>query len=153
MRSGNYQLLALTALWISSKYWDSKNRVATLPVLLSLCCEQYTAQQFKNTEIQLLKYLNWSLCDIVTCDSLIDLQLFLKGAPKGIDLNEIKLGTIMLCELSRFDLELSLDSQLDKIVLAAITLIKLAIKFVKDGQYDNYKAVLSQNPKLSLIHI
>ncbi|GAV53704.1 hypothetical protein ZYGR_0AK02060 [Zygosaccharomyces rouxii] len=147
VRSGEYQLLALTALWISSKYWDSKNRVATLPVLLSLCCEQYSATQFKNTEIQLLKYLNWSLCDIVTCDSLIDVQLFLQGAPRGIDLNEVKLGTIMLCELSRFDLKLSLDSQLDKIVLAAITLTKLAIKFVKDGQYDNYKVVLSQDSK------
>lgn len=147
VRSGEYQLLALTALWISSKYWDSKNRVATLPVLLSLCCEQYSATQFKNTEMQLLKYLNWSLCDIVTCDSLIDVQLFLQGAPRGVDLNEIKLGTIMLCELSRFDIKLSLDSQLDKIVLAAITLTKLAIIFVKDGQYNNYKAALAQDPK------
>lgn len=147
VRSGDYQLVALTALWISSKYWDSKNRIATLPLLLSLCCEQYSAQQFKNTELQLLKYLNWSVCDIVTCDSLIDIQLFLRGSPGGIDLNELKLGSIMLCELSRFDIKLSLDFEVDKIALAAITLVKLAIKFVKDGQYDNYERVLLGDKK------
>lgn len=141
VRSGEYQLLALTALWVSSKYWDSKNRAATLPMLLSLCCEQYSAQQFKQTELQLLKYMNWSLCQITTADSIIDISLFLAGSE--VDVNEVKLGAVMLCELAAFEPRLALDTEWSKIVLAAITLVKSGIKFARGkNQYVDYETTL-----------
>lgn len=151
VRSGEYQLLALTALWVSSKYWDTKNRAATLPVLLSLCCEQYSAQQFKQTELQLLKYMNWSLCQVVTPDSIVDISLFLAGS--DVDVNEVKLGAVMLCELAAFDLQLTLDTEWSKIVLAAITLVKSAIKSARGkAQFTDYETALRGTQLAPLCH-
>lgn len=151
VKSSDYQLLALTALWISSKYWDSKNRVASLPVLQNLCCKQYSVIQFKEMEMHLLKALNWSLSQIATPDSFIDILLFLKDNKHvppsvlnddGIELlnvNEIKSGSVMLCQLASFDLQLSFNYTTSQIALGAITLITIALKFEKVNEWENFQ--------------
>lgn len=152
VKSSNYQLLALTALWISSKYWDSKNRIASLKILQNLCCKQYSIQQFKEMELHILKSLNWTLCQSATPDSFIDILLFLKDnknvSPSVLhddnvrdilNVNEIKFGSIMLCELASFDLQLAFNCKSSQIVLGAITLVTLAIKFETLNQWENFQ--------------
>lgn len=152
VKSSNYQLLALTALWISSKYWDSKNRIASLKILQNLCCKQYSIQQFKEMELHVLKSLNWTLCQTATPDSFIDILLFLKDnknvspsvlhddkARDILNVNEIKFGSIMLCELASFDLQLAFNCKSSQIVLGAITLVTLAIKFETLNQWENFQ--------------
>ncbi|KAL3228620.1 Uncharacterized protein RNJ44_02565 [Nakaseomyces bracarensis] len=144
IKSSTYQLIALTALWISSKYWDSKNRVATLKVLQSLCCNQFTAGQFKEMELHLLKSLNWSLCHIATYDSFIDMLLFLKTnnangneLPKQLNINEIKLGAILLCELASFNLDLAFNYNQSSIALAAITIVSMSLNFYNLNKWED----------------
>lgn len=144
IKSSTYQLIALTSLWISSKYWDSKNRVATLKVLQSLCCNQFTVNQFKEMELHLLKSLNWSLCHVATYDSFIDMLLFMKtndandnDFPKKLNINEIKLGAILLCELASFDLNLALNYNQSSIALAAITVVSMSLNFYNLNQWED----------------
>lgn len=146
VKSCNYQLLALTALWISSKFWDSKNRITSLNHLTKLCCKQYSAQQFKEMELHLLKSLNWSLCQFATHDSFIDLLLFMKDnktvSPtilheNDLDVEVIRFGSMMLCELACFDIKLSFNCSASQIVLASIMLITLAIKFDDLNQWED----------------
>lgn len=150
VKSCNYQLLALTALWISSKYWDSKNRITSLKHLTKLCCKQYSAQQFKEMELHLLKSLNWSLCQFATHDSFIDMLLFMKDnktvSPTILHENDlnvevIKFGSTMLCELACFDIKLSFNYSASQIVLAAITLTTLALKFEDLNQWEDLDSV------------
>lgn len=150
VKSCNYQLLALTALWISSKFWDSKNRITSLKHLTKLCCKQYSAQQFKEMELHLLKSLNWSLCQFATHDSFIDLLLFMKDnktvSPQilhenNLNVDLIKFGSMMLCELACFDIKLSFNCSASQIVLAAITLTTLAIKFDDLNQWEDLDLV------------
>ncbi|QLQ81719.1 hypothetical protein HG537_0F04800 [Torulaspora globosa] len=149
VKSCNYQLLALTALWISSKFWDSKNRIAPLKLLVKLCCKQYSAQQFKEMELHLSKSLNWTLCQFATHDSFIDLLLFLKNDTKipstilldnKLSVDRVKFGAMMLCELACFDIELSFNCSASQIVLAAITLTTLALKFEEFNQWEDFNS-------------
>ncbi|QLG73158.1 hypothetical protein HG535_0E02420 [Zygotorulaspora mrakii] len=163
VESSDYQLLALTALWISSKYWDSKNRAASLPVLQNLCCKQYSIRQFKEMELHLLKALNWSLSQIATPDSFIDILLFLKdnknvqpavlktdNITELININDIKSGSVMLCQLASFDLQLSFNYTTSQIALGAITLITIALKLQKLNQWENFQSSIKD---ASLIRI
>lgn len=161
VKSCNYQLLALTALWISSKFWDSKNRIAPLKLLAKLCCKQYSIQQFKEMELHLWKSLNWSLCQFATHDSFIDLLLFLKDDTKvsptilhnsEMKLDRIKFGAMMLCELACFDIELSFKSSSSQIVLAAITLTTLALKFEEFNRWEDFNSKSNDAALVKICH-
>ncbi|CAI1791187.1 hypothetical protein SEUBUCD646_0A00360 [Saccharomyces eubayanus] len=175
IKSYNYQLLSLTALWISSKFWDSKNRMATLKVLQNLCCNQYSIKQFTSMEMHLFKSLDWSICQSATFDSFIDIFLFQSTSPllstptlsapleafiqqklallndaagtainksspqsPAFNINEIKLGAIMLCELASFNLELSFKYDRSLIALGAINLIKLSLNYYNSNVWENF---------------
>lgn len=170
IESCNYQLLALTSLWIASKYWDSKNRAVTLPILINLCCNQYTPNNFKDTELHLLKALNWTLCQAPTHDSLIDMIIFIKDdhsqleADKALNaqqsiinkylsshflnINEIKLGSIMLCELTSFDLDFSFKFDNLMIAKAAIILVMLTLNFNQSNKWENFNTTCCSDPEI-----
>lgn len=161
VKSCNYQLLALTALWISSKFWDSKNRIAPLRLLVKLCCKQYSPQQFKDMELHLSKSLNWTMCQFATHDSFIDLLLFLKDDTKvsptllldsELNLDRIKFGAMMLCELACFDIQLSFKCSASQIVLAAITLTTLAMKFEEFNQWEDFNAKSNDASLIKVCH-
>ena len=175
IKSYNYQLLSLTALWISSKFWDSKNRMATLKILQNLCCNQYSIKQFTTMEMHLFKSLDWSVCQSATFDSYIDIFLFQSTSPllphlilsapleafiqqklallnnaagtainkssssqgPSLNINEIKLGAIMLCELASFNLELSFKYDRSLIALGAINVIKLSLNYYNSNVWEN----------------
>ena len=183
IKSYNYQLLSLTALWISSKFWDSKNRMATLKVLQNLCCNQYSIKQFTTMEMHLFKSLDWSICQSATFDSYIDIFLFQSTSPlspgvvlsapleafiqqklallnnaagtainkssssqgPSLNINEIKLGAIMLCELASFNLELSFKYDRSLIALGAINLIKLSLNYYNSNLWENINLALEEN--------
>lgn len=165
IRSAHFQLLAMTALWIGSKYWDAKNRVATLPLLQALCCNQYSAAQFKDMEIRLLKALDWSLCHIATMDSFTDIMLFLNKSsakphpssgldlgfpllqvPAALNVNEVKLGAIMLCELASFDLQ-STTTRGSNIAAAAIHVVTLALNYHRFSRWEDLH-LITPDPQL-----
>ncbi|EDO15050.1 hypothetical protein Kpol_367p5 [Vanderwaltozyma polyspora DSM 70294] len=150
IKCNNYQLFALTALWISSKYWDSKNKIPNFNILTSLCCNQFTPTQFKEIEWHLLTSLNWSILQNPTTDYFIDLLLVIDNnnssqnlnpiywKNSNLNLNEIKSGAILLAELASFDLNLSFSYNSSAIALASITLITLALNFHDLNNWENY---------------
>ena len=171
LKNNHYQLLALTALWLSSKFWDTKSRVIKVKTLTELCCNQYTAKNFKDMEIHLLKALEWSLSEGATFDSLVDMLLFLRGnkpllasvcgedysvltyvVDETLNINDIKLGAIILCELVSFDL--GLLSAYDNVTLsvAAITLMALAIKNEFFNKWENLNDVCSDAKLVSAMN-
>ncbi|CCF60404.1 hypothetical protein KAFR_0K00490 [Kazachstania africana CBS 2517] len=160
-----HQLVALTALWIASKYWDIKYRTVTLHSLSSVCGGIYTRKQFKDMEFHLLKSLNWTICDGITMDSLIDTKLFeeLESLNKenqvnnassssiaNLNVNEIKLGTVMLCELAFFDERLTFDNDYCSIVEAAISIVISSLKFQYYNEWQNLET-LHNHPNLTSV--
>ncbi|CCC67315.1 hypothetical protein NCAS_0A07570 [Naumovozyma castellii] len=149
VKSCNYQLLALTALWISSKYWEVKSHATTLKVLQSLCCNQYSIQQFKEMELHILKSFNWSVCSAPTYDSFIDMILFQDKSNIALNVNEIKLGALMLCELCSFDESISLSYDTQLIANVAVKLITLALNFKNLSQWQNFNLLVDQDDILA----
>lgn len=162
IKSGNYQLLALTALWLASKYWDAKQRVVNLATLCQLCCNQYTRQNFKDMELHILKSLNWDLFQTTTYDSFIDMLLFLKNNDMenkhdtennnstfavsdilnpDLNINEIKLGAIVLCELLSFDIKTTAANDTYSLTKAVVTLLTLSLDFQHFNKWRNINDV------------
>ncbi|CCH58243.1 hypothetical protein TBLA_0A04490 [Henningerozyma blattae CBS 6284] len=150
VKSNVYQLLALTSLWISSKYWDSKNRTPTLDILRNLCCKQYTSSQFCEMELHLLKAFDWSFCVTPTYDSFIDSSLFLRNnkdvTPTILyqnqdvsDINKVKIGAVMLCELATFDINLAFNVPPSQLSICAVAMITLALKYLDTNELVNYE--------------
>lgn len=148
IKCGNYQLLALSALWISSKYWDSKYNIPNFNILTSLCCQQYTPAQFREIEWHLLTALNWSVLNTPTPDYFIDLLLVLEDKKNvspialqhGINnIDEINVASVLLCELAAFDIKLSFNYNASAIALAAITISTLALNFYDFNQWENFR--------------
>lgn len=141
VKSSAYQLLALSALWLASKYTDKKPRIPSLKALQSLCCNQYTKAQFREMELHILNSLNWSVCSAPSHDSFIDILLKNKISSldyKGLNLNGIKYGAILLCELSCFDQELGFNYNASAIALAAVTLMTHALRFTLEANFQHY---------------
>ncbi|CCD25189.1 uncharacterized protein NDAI_0E03720 [Naumovozyma dairenensis CBS 421] len=156
IKNFSYQLISLTALWISSKYWDSKYRIPTLKNLQNLCCNQYSKSEFKEMELQILKAFNWSVCQIPTHDSVIDILLFLNQKNifqnQLMTINEIKMGSIMLCELASFNLDISFEYNPSMISITSINLMKLALTFHKSNKWDEIESISQDNKIITICH-
>ncbi|CCC70288.1 hypothetical protein NCAS_0E02180 [Naumovozyma castellii] len=141
IKNFTYQLISLTALWISSKYWDLKTYIPTLRVLQQLCCNQYSISQFKEMELHILKSLDWSVCQVATHDSIIDIVLFLNQRNvihnEYVSINEIKIGAIMLCELASFNIDLAFNYDPSITSITAINLIKSALIFKRSNTWED----------------
>ncbi|AMD20543.1 HDL201Wp [Eremothecium sinecaudum] len=148
--SSTCQLLGLTALWLASKFADKKPRI---PSLQSLCCHQYTKQQFKEMELHILKSLDWSACSAPTHDSFVDILLNTKLGKldfENLDLNDLKYGATILCELSCFDPHLNYNYNSSAIALASVTIITCALKLQTYGKFQSYKTC-TDDPNLVAI--
>ncbi|AAS52304.2 ADR384Wp [Eremothecium gossypii ATCC 10895] len=135
VKSPTYQLLGLTALWLASKFADKKPRI---PSLQSLCCHQHTKQQFKEMELHILKSLNWSVCSAPSHDSFVDILLKTKIANlsfKRLNLNDLKYGATILCELSCFDPALNYNYNSSAIALASVTVITCALRLAELSEF------------------
>jgi hypothetical protein len=56
-----YQLLGCTALWIATKFHDSKTRVPTITDLINLCGNTFYKSEFLRMEIELLSAMQWKV--------------------------------------------------------------------------------------------
>ncbi|SCW01416.1 LAFE_0D12090g1_1 [Lachancea fermentati] len=145
VKSATYQLVALCSLWLASKYTDKKPRIPSLRALQSLCCNQYSKRQFQDMELHILKSLNWMSCVAPPHDAFVDILLKNKISSlsyKGLNLNDLKYGAVVLCELACFDHVLAFDYNASAVALAAVTLITHALRYTVDGQFLHYSAML-----------
>ncbi|KAG0669781.1 hypothetical protein C6P45_003301 [Maudiozyma exigua] len=166
VKSGNYQLLALTTLWLASKYWDAKHRVVNLTTLCQLCCNQYSKQNFRDMELHILKSLNWDLFQTTTYDAFIDMLLFMKNnnmvnphehsdkfpissiLNPNLNINEIKLGAIIVCELLSFDINMTATFDTYSLTKAVITLLTLSMNYHYFNRFDNLNDVCNNDQEL-----
>ncbi|GMM59112.1 hypothetical protein DAKH74_057290 [Maudiozyma humilis] len=139
LKNTNYQLVALTCLWISAKFFDVKKNIPSGKVLENLCCLQYTTKQFVATEFQILQSLNWSVSSSPTPDAFIDMILFEKtlalSADKALNVNEIKILSIMLCELCEFRPELAYRHAASARAQTATAVALMVEQFSQNGKW------------------
>lgn len=128
VKKQHYQLLGLTALWISCKNSDSKIKIPTLNDLCKMCCNCYNKKLFLEMENHLLKSLNW-LISFPTFDLFID--IFCKEYAtmemfNGLEfhLKQVKYLSIYICELIQFYPNIYFNYNLCEI---AVTLFMLSL--------------------------
>lgn len=109
IRDYNYKLIAIVALWISSKFYDLKRRVPTLDQLTQLTQYRYDPNEFCSMELILLNNLNWNIDTISTLDTCIDSMLFPCLPQLGNDINNLKLWMLIIGELCMFDINLTMQ--------------------------------------------
>lgn len=106
----NYKLIALVALWISSKFYDLKRRVPHLSQLYQLTQYRYDKQEFCSMELIILNNLNWELFNSMdTLDTCIDSILFPFLSQLGNNINNLKIWFLIISELCMFDVYLSMQ--------------------------------------------
>lgn len=109
IRDYNYKLIAIVALWISSKFYDLKRRVPTLDQLTQLTQYRYDPNEFCSMELILLNNLNWNIDTISTLDTCIDSMLFPCLPQLGNDINNLKLWMLIIGELCMYDINLTMQ--------------------------------------------
>ena len=152
LKNTNYQLVALTCLWISAKFFDVKKNIPSTKILENLCCMQYTSKQFIATEFQILQSLNWEINSSPTADSFIDMILFEKTltlVDKTLNVNEIKILSIMLCELCEFKPEIAYQLTASKLAENTTTIALMIEQFSKNKQW--YKIPKEQETLLDIV--
>ncbi|SCU79963.1 LAME_0B01112g1_1 [Lachancea meyersii CBS 8951] len=145
VKSSTYQLVALCGLWLASKYTDKKPRVPSLRALQNLCCSQYSRAQFQEMELHILKALNWTPCNAPPHDAFVDILLKNKISSlsyRGLNINDLKYASCVLCELASFDHELAFDCNASAVALAAVTVATHALRLSVDGELLHYSAML-----------
>ncbi|SMN20718.1 similar to Saccharomyces cerevisiae YAL040C CLN3 G1 cyclin involved in cell cycle progression [Maudiozyma saulgeensis] len=152
LKNTNYQLIALTCLWISAKFFDVKKNIPSTKILENLCCMQYTSKQFISTEFQILQSLNWSINSSPTADSFIDMILFEKTLnlmDKTLNINEIKILAIMLCELCEFKPEIAYQMSASYLAKDATTIALMIEQFAQNGKW--FKISKEQESLLDIV--
>ncbi|SCU91118.1 LADA_0F08196g1_1 [Lachancea dasiensis] len=145
VKSSTYQLVALCSLWLASKYTDKKPRVPSLRALQSLCCNQYSRSQFLEMELHILKALNWTPCNAPSHDVFVDILLKNKISSlsyKGLNINDLKYASCVLCELACFDHVLAFDCNASAVALAAVTVATHALRLSVDNKFMHYGVML-----------
>ncbi|CEP64863.1 cyclin CLN3 LALA0_S14e00980g [Lachancea lanzarotensis] len=145
VKSSTYQLVALCSLWLASKYTDKKPRVPSLRSLQNLCCSQYSRTQFQEMELHILKALNWTPCNAPPHDAFVDILLKNKISSlsyRGLNINDLKYASCVLCELACFDHVLAFDCNASAVALAAVTVATHALRLSVDGEFLHYSTML-----------
>lgn len=97
----HYQLVGCSALWIASKFEESKDKVPTVRELRTMCVSAYAEEMFVQMEAHILASLDWELGSVQTCGAFVEHQIArLRGQHGHVD------GRLI--HLSRFFLDLSL---------------------------------------------
>lgn len=109
VRRDNYQLLGVTALWISCKNLDLKYRVPTLLDLSQYCNHHFEKKMFLDMERHILNTLEY-VVNAPTFDAFIDMYIhalhqspFLAGSRNHYGVcNDVKIVAIYICEIITF---------------------------------------------------
>lgn len=141
----HYQLLSLTALWISSKFYDTKISIITINTLLQLCNNYYTKKQFIQMEKNILIGFNWKICNLSTHDTFIDFFLFnLQKRNQNQNKKIIKILNIyslFLSELSFFDQNNKIYKNFNQSEIALASILSIALPLSNNNNNNNIKNI------------
>ncbi|CDO95423.1 unnamed protein product [Kluyveromyces dobzhanskii CBS 2104] len=144
VKSSTYQLLGLCSLWLASKYTDKKQKIPSLPILQSLCCNQYTKEQFKEMELHICQSLNWTMCHGPSLDSFLDILIRSNTFDNGnTDYSAMKLGALILCQLTCFSPSISFSNSASSIALACLFITKFSLLSSKFNTFANFETTVS----------
>lgn len=149
VRKDHFQLLGLTALWLASKYSDSKHKVPSIDFLRATCCNCYSKNLFVEMESHILKSLNWEVGS-PSHDSFVDLLLkenFLNF--KNERINEIKHGANYLCQLSQFFTRITFNYSISMISIASVLIMTNSLTLSNDNQFVHFNTQTNNNGKLN----
>jgi len=149
VRKDHFQLLGLTALWLASKYSDSKHKIPSIEFLRATCCNCYSKNLFIEMESHILKSLNWEVGSS-SHDSFVDLLLkenFLNFKPERI--NEIKYGANYLCQLSQFYTRITFNYSISMISIASVLIMTNSLTLLNDNQFVHFNTQTNHNGKLN----
>lgn len=149
VRKDHFQLLGLTALWLASKYCDSKHKVPSIEFLRATCCNCYSKNLFVEMESHILKSLNWEVGS-PSHDSFIDLLLkenFLNFKPERI--NDIKYGANYLCQLSQFFTRITFNYSISMISIASVLIMTNSLTLINENQFVHFNTQTNNNGKLN----
>ncbi|CCH42219.1 Cyclin-B1-2 [Wickerhamomyces ciferrii] len=149
VRKDHYQLLGLTALWLASKYCDSKNKIPSIEFLRATCCHCYSKNLFVEMESHILKSLEWNVGSS-THDAFIDLLLkenALDFKPERV--NDIKYGANYLSQLSQFSTRITFNYSTSMISIASVLIMTNSLSLLNDNQFVHFNTQTGNSFKLN----
>ncbi|KAH3682961.1 hypothetical protein WICPIJ_006071 [Wickerhamomyces pijperi] len=114
VRKDHLQLLGLTALWISCKYFETKSKIPHLQYLNATCCNCYSKVLFTEMENHILKTLEWEISS-KTHDFLIDLKVIELVSTHELR-SSFKYCANFVCQILQFHAEITLVNTIEDIV-------------------------------------
>lgn len=139
----NCRLIGFCCLWIASKYNENKPKGNILNALIKRSgYEQSAKSTFLKIEFNILTSLNW---DLSYPSPEIFLDLFLNtGEPNNL---ERRLGSMFLCELSLFNLDIVSNYTSSSIAASSIMITKFAMlnlrhKHIRQHRFDELESLM-----------
>lgn len=114
VRKDHLQLLGLTALWISCKFFENKSKIPNLQFLNATCCNCYSKVLFTEMENHILKTLEWEISS-KTHDFLIDLKVIELIATHELR-SSFKYTANFICQILQFHSDVTLDNSIEDVV-------------------------------------
>ncbi|GMM30226.1 hypothetical protein DAMA08_029710 [Martiniozyma asiatica (nom. inval.)] len=128
-------LVGFCCLWIASKYNENKPKGKILNALLKRAGYDASHKaEFLTTEFEILKYVDWDLSH-ATSESFVDMYLDINDP----NLAEKRHGSIFLCELAEFDLNVLNEYQPSEIASSATLITNCAWKNLRHKHIRQHK--------------
>ncbi|KAH3667812.1 hypothetical protein WICMUC_005212 [Wickerhamomyces mucosus] len=121
VRKDHLQLLGLTSLWLSCKFFENKPKIPTVQFLNATCCNSYSKILFVEMENHILKTLNWEISN-KTHDFLIDLNLIDISISNEM-ISNLKYGCNFICQFIQFHHSISLNYSIQDIVNSSLIIM------------------------------
>lgn len=139
----NCRLIGFCCLWISSKYNENKPKGNLINALLKRAgYEQSAKPTFLKIEFDILKTTNW---DLSYPTPEIFLDVFLNtGEPNNL---ERRLGSMFLCDIALFNLELASNYSSSSIAASSIMITNFAMlnlrhKHIRQHRFDELESLI-----------
>ena len=139
----NCRLIGFCCLWIASKYNENKPKGNILNALIKRSgYEQSAKPTFLKIEFNILTSLNW---DLSYPSPEIFLDLFLNtGEPNNV---ERRLGSMFLCELALFNMDIVSNYTSSSIAASSIMITKFAMlnlrhKHIRQHRFDELESLI-----------
>lgn len=139
----NCRLIGFCCLWISSKYNENKPKGNILNALIKRAgYDQSSKKTFLKIEFNILKSINWDL-SYPTPELFLDVFLN-TGEPNNL---ERRLGSMFLCDLSLFNLDIVSNYSSSSIAASSIMITNFAMlnlrhKHIRQHRFDQLESLI-----------